>query len=36
MDRDWTDKDLYKKYAINKDEIAYIENMIRPMVVGDE
>ena len=30
-DRSWTDADLYKKYGITKDEIAFIESMIRPM-----
>ena len=27
----WTDEMLYKKYNLNKDEIAFIESMIRPM-----
>ena len=27
----WTDEMLYKKYNLDKDEIAFIENMIRPM-----
>ena len=27
----WTDAELYKKYDLNKDEIAYIESMIKPM-----
>ncbi|MDR1483619.1 MAG: Eco57I restriction-modification methylase domain-containing protein [Planctomycetaceae bacterium] len=27
----WTDKKLYKKYGLTADEIAFIENMIRPM-----
>lgn len=31
MDRDWTDEMLYKKYSITKDEVAFIESMIRPM-----
>jgi len=35
-DRIWTDADLYKKYGITKDEIAFIESMIRPMGEGDE
>jgi site-specific DNA-methyltransferase (adenine-specific) len=37
-DRDWTDADLYKKYKLKKDEITFIESMIRPMGVdeGDE
>jgi site-specific DNA-methyltransferase (adenine-specific) len=36
MDREWTDKALYKKYGISKDEIAFIERMIRPMDASDE
>ena len=35
-DRTWTDADLYRKYGITKDEIAFIESMIRPMGEGDE
>ncbi|MBU1097063.1 MAG: Eco57I restriction-modification methylase domain-containing protein [Bacteroidetes bacterium] len=27
----WTDEKLYKKYGITKEEIAFIESMIRPM-----
>jgi len=29
--RNWTDVDLYKRYKLNKAEIAFIEKMIRPM-----
>lgn len=29
--KSWTDAELYAKYKLNKDEIAFIENMIRPM-----
>ncbi len=36
MDQDWDNVKLYKKYSITKDEIAFIENMIRPMDKGDE
>ncbi len=36
MDREWTDETLYKKYGIAKDEIAFIESMIRPMDEGDD
>ncbi len=36
MDRDWTDKKLYKKYGLTKDEIAFIEGMIRTMGEVDE
>jgi site-specific DNA-methyltransferase (adenine-specific) len=32
-ERGWTDQMLYKKYGIGKDEIAFIESMIRPMDV---
>jgi site-specific DNA-methyltransferase (adenine-specific) len=34
--QDWTDEALYKKYDITKDEIAFINRMIRPMGEGDE
>ena len=27
----WTDEKLYVKYGLTKDEIAFIESMIRPM-----
>ena len=27
----WTDAELYKKYGLEPDEIAFIESMIRPM-----
>jgi site-specific DNA-methyltransferase (adenine-specific) len=30
-DRQWTDKALYKKYGLTKDEAEYIESVIRPM-----
>ena len=29
--KQWTDADLYVKYHLTKDEIAYIEEMIKPM-----
>lgn len=35
-DRVWTDADLYEKYGITSAEAAYIEQLIRPMSVGDE
>jgi site-specific DNA-methyltransferase (adenine-specific) len=34
--REWTDKALYARYGITKDEIAFINRMIRPMGEGDE
>lgn len=34
--RDWTDIDLYTKYGITPDEIAFIESMVRPMGGEDE
>ena len=30
--RPWTDVELYAKYKLTKDEIAFIESMIKPMV----
>ena len=27
----WTDEELYKKYGLTEEEIAFIESMIRPM-----
>ena len=30
-DREWTDKELYKKYKLSKVEINHIESVIRPM-----
>lgn len=30
-DRTWTDKELYKKYSLTKDDIAFIEMTISPM-----
>ena len=35
-DRDWTDEMLFKKYSITKEEIVFINSMIRPMGGGDE
>jgi len=35
-DKTWTDELLYKKYGITKEEIAFINSMIRPMGEGDE
>lgn len=31
MDEDWTDEKLYKKYELTKQEVDFIESMIRPM-----
>jgi site-specific DNA-methyltransferase (adenine-specific) len=36
MDQEWTDEMLYKKYGITKNEIAFINSMIRPMDEGNE
>jgi site-specific DNA-methyltransferase (adenine-specific) len=27
----WTDEELYAKYGLTEEEIAFIESMIRPM-----
>jgi hypothetical protein len=32
----WTDDLLYKKYGITKDEIAFIEKVVRPMGMGGD
>ena len=29
--KSWTDEELYKKYGLTDDEIAFIDSMIRPM-----
>lgn len=36
--KSWTDEELYKRYALTKDEIEYIESLIRPMDIegGDD
>ena len=31
FNENWTDEKLYKKYGLTKDEIAFIESMVRPM-----
>ena len=36
LNKSWTDEELYKKYGINKNEIAFIDSMIRPMDSNDE
>lgn len=33
--RPWTDEELYAKYGLTDEEIAFIESMIRPMDLGD-
>ena len=35
-DRTWTDAELYQKYGLTEEEIAFIESMIRPMAGADE
>ena len=34
-DRNWTDKMLYKKYGLTKDECDYIESIIKPINLED-
>ena len=36
MERTWDDEALYKHFNLNKNEIEYIESMIREMKFGDE
>lgn len=33
---DWSDEKLYKKYSLEKQEIEFIESMVRPMELVDE
>lgn len=35
-DHSWTDEELYQKYGIEPEEVAFIESMIRPMEAGGE
>ncbi|MFH0798755.1 MAG: Eco57I restriction-modification methylase domain-containing protein [Pseudomonadota bacterium] len=35
-DRQWTDRDLYKKYKLTKGEIDYIELVIRPIDINGD
>lgn len=35
-DREWSDTELYKKYKLTKQEIDYIESVIRPMEMNDD
>jgi len=32
----WTDEELYKKYGLAEEEIAFIDSMIKPMDLGDD
>jgi len=36
LSEDWTDNKLYKKYKLTKEEIEFIESMIRPMDNGEK
>lgn len=36
LNRKWIDENLYERYGLNKDEIAFIESMVRPMEETDE
>ena len=36
LSHSWTDELLYKKYKISKEEVAFIESMIKPMGGNDE
>ena len=31
----WTDEELYQKYGLTEEEIAFIESMVRPMPADD-
>jgi len=32
--RRWTDEELYAKYGLNDDEIAFVEKIVRPLEIG--
>lgn len=34
--KSWTDEELYKKYGLTDEEIAFIESMIKPMDLGGD
>lgn len=34
--RTWTDTDLYEKYGLTANEIAFIEGIVRPMEINDD
>lgn len=36
LNRKWTDENLYERYGLNREEIAFIESMVRPMESKDE
>lgn len=36
MSENWTDEKLYKRYGISKEEIAFIESLVRPMGLEGE
>ncbi len=36
FDEEWTDEKLYKKYKLTKEEISFIESIIRPMGTQNE
>ncbi|PKO58368.1 MAG: restriction endonuclease, partial [Betaproteobacteria bacterium HGW-Betaproteobacteria-18] len=33
--RPWTDSDLYAKYGLSSDEVAFVESIVRPMATAD-
>jgi site-specific DNA-methyltransferase (adenine-specific) len=33
--QDWTDHALYEKYGVTKEEIAFIDSMVRPLEKSD-
>jgi site-specific DNA-methyltransferase (adenine-specific) len=34
-DRPWTDEELYTKYGLTEEEIAFIEQVVRPLDVSE-
>jgi site-specific DNA-methyltransferase (adenine-specific) len=34
--KSWTDEELYAKYGLSDEEIAFIESLVRPMEASNE
>jgi site-specific DNA-methyltransferase (adenine-specific) len=36
LNQEWTDESLYRRYGLTKEEIAFVESIVRPMGPKDE
>lgn len=36
FNKQWNDEELYAKYGLSEEEIAFIDTMIKPMDKGDD